>query len=94
MAFSKKMVEDRKAWLSAFVPGTFLDQRAPRIPYRDFIHKARRHMSSTCSRYHTSCVCTLHSANRANSHCIRHQGSHFNGTGCYFATADRTSTVM
>ena len=41
MAFSKKMVEDRKAWLSAFVPGTFLDQRAPRIPYRDFIHKAR-----------------------------------------------------
>ena len=42
MAFSKKMVEDRKAWLSNFVPGTFLDQRAPRIPYRDFIHKARR----------------------------------------------------
>ncbi len=42
MAFSKKMVEDRKAWLSAFVPGTFLDQRAPRIPYRDFIHKVRR----------------------------------------------------
>ena len=46
MAFSKKMVEDRKAWLSAFVPGTFLDQRAPRIPYRDFIHKARRSMLS------------------------------------------------
>ncbi len=42
MAFSKKMVEDRKAWLSNFVPGTFLDQRAPRIPYKDFIHKARR----------------------------------------------------
>ena len=44
MAFSKKMVEDRKAWLSNFVPGTFLDQRAPRIPYKDFIHKVR------CSR--------------------------------------------
>ena len=42
MAFSKKMVEDRKAWLSNFVPGTFLDQRAPRIPYKDFIHKVRR----------------------------------------------------
>ena len=41
MAFSKKQVEDRKAWLSAYVPGTYLDQRAPRIPYKEFIHKAR-----------------------------------------------------
>ena len=39
MAFSKKQVEDRKAWLSAYVPGTFLDQRNPRIPYKEFIHK-------------------------------------------------------
>lgn len=41
MAFSKKQVDDRKAWLSAYVPGTFLDQRNPRIPYKEFIHKVR-----------------------------------------------------
>ncbi len=39
MAFSKKHVEDRKTWLSAFVPGTFLDSEAARITYSDFVHK-------------------------------------------------------
>lgn len=39
MAFSKKQVEDRKTWLSNYVPGTYLDQRNPLIPYKEFIHK-------------------------------------------------------
>ncbi len=39
MAFSKKKVDDRKEWLSGFVPGTFLDNSASNISYSDFIHK-------------------------------------------------------
>ncbi len=41
MAFGKKHVEDRKAWLSSFVPGTFLDSEASRISYDDFVNKVR-----------------------------------------------------
>ena len=40
MAFSKKRVEDRKKWLSGYVPGTFLDQSVDTISYSDFVHKA------------------------------------------------------
>jgi hypothetical protein len=40
MAFSKKRVEDRKRWLSNFVPGTYLDQSVDTISYSDFVHKA------------------------------------------------------
>ncbi|MEW5304966.1 MAG: hypothetical protein WDW36_007539 [Sanguina aurantia] len=39
MAFSKKKIEERKAWLSNFVPGTFLDHSATHITYTDFINK-------------------------------------------------------
>lgn len=39
MAFSKKKVEDRKRWLSAYQPGTFLDQSVDNISYKDFVHK-------------------------------------------------------
>jgi DNA topoisomerase-2 len=39
MAFSKKRVEERKEWLSAYVPGTYLDQSAKKIGYSDFINK-------------------------------------------------------
>jgi hypothetical protein len=39
MAFSKKKVEDRKRWLSAYQPGTFLDQSVDTISYKDFVHK-------------------------------------------------------
>lgn len=42
MAFSKKRVDDRKRWLSSFVPGTYLDQSVDTISYSDFVHKARR----------------------------------------------------
>lgn len=41
MAFSKKKVEDRKRWLSAYQPGTFLDQSVDTISYKDFVHKVR-----------------------------------------------------
>ncbi|EFJ45103.1 hypothetical protein VOLCADRAFT_94598 [Volvox carteri f. nagariensis] len=39
LAFSKKRVDDRKEWLSNFVPGTYLDQSAEKISYADFINK-------------------------------------------------------
>ena len=39
LAFSKKRVDDRKEWLSNFVPGTYLDQLAEKITYADFINK-------------------------------------------------------
>lgn len=41
MAFSKKKVEDRKKWLSAYTAGTFLDQSVGEISYKDFVHKVR-----------------------------------------------------
>lgn len=39
MAFSKKKVEERKQWLSAFKAGTFLDHDTDAISYSDFVHK-------------------------------------------------------
>ena len=67
MAFSKKHVEDRKTWLSAFVPGTFLDSEAARITYSDFVHKVPTLISeefseagglppSICCGMHTVCT--------------------------------------
>lgn len=42
MAFSKKKVEERKDWLRAFVPGTFLDHSAEHISYSEFVHRVRK----------------------------------------------------
>ena len=39
MAFSKKKIEERKAWLRAYEPGTFLDHTAEEITYHDFVNK-------------------------------------------------------
>ena len=39
MAFSRKKVEDRKRWLRAFKPGTFLDHSAPVVRFDDFINR-------------------------------------------------------
>jgi DNA topoisomerase II len=39
LAFSKKKIEDRKLWLAACVPGTFLDHRAKEISYCDFVNR-------------------------------------------------------
>ncbi len=39
MAFSRKKVEDRKRWLRAFKPGTFLDHRAAVVRFDDFINR-------------------------------------------------------
>lgn len=39
LAFSKKKIEERKAWLRGFVPGTFLDHTAEVISYSDFINR-------------------------------------------------------
>jgi hypothetical protein len=40
LAFSKRKVEERKAWLAGFVPGTYLDQSVDEISYSDFVNKA------------------------------------------------------
>ena len=39
MAFSKKRVEDRKSWLLAYEPGTFLDMTGDEVRYDEFINK-------------------------------------------------------
>jgi len=39
LAFSKKMIEQRKKWLTDFEQGTFLDQNVQNISYGDFVHK-------------------------------------------------------
>ncbi|KAF0700252.1 Aste57867_9207 [Aphanomyces stellatus] len=39
MAFSKKRVEDRKEWLRAFVPGTYVDYAVQDMPYAEFVNK-------------------------------------------------------
>ena len=39
MSFSKKRVEDRKAWLTAYEPGTFLDMTGDTVRYDEFINK-------------------------------------------------------
>lgn len=39
LAFSKKRIDDRKEWLSNYVPGTFLDQSVNKISYEDFINR-------------------------------------------------------
>lgn len=40
LAFSKKKIEERKAWLASFQPGTYLDQSVDQISYADFVNKA------------------------------------------------------
>ncbi|KAL3140495.1 hypothetical protein ABBQ32_005081 [Trebouxia sp. C0010 RCD-2024] len=42
MAFSRKKIEERKAWLRGFVPGTYLDHTASDISYTDFVNKVRK----------------------------------------------------
>ena len=44
LAFSKKKIEERKAWLAGFLPGTYLDQSVDQISYSDFVNKARAHL--------------------------------------------------
>lgn len=39
LAFSKKLADSRKKWLSSFVPGTYLDQNVDQVTYSDFINK-------------------------------------------------------
>lgn len=48
MAFSKKKVDDRKKWLSAYQQGTFLDQSVEQISYKDFVHK----VCPNCLKHH------------------------------------------
>ena len=41
LAFSKKKIEERKAWLAGYMPGTFLDMRQEHITYSDFVNQVR-----------------------------------------------------
>ncbi|KAI5187861.1 DNA topoisomerase II [Nematocida homosporus] len=45
LAFSKKKVECRKDWLRAFVPGTFLDNRAQVLNIAEFVDRELIHFS-------------------------------------------------
>ena len=42
-------MEERKAWLAGFVPGTYLDQSVDKISYSDFVNKARGRLD-LCAR--------------------------------------------
>ena len=48
LAFSKKKIEERKAWLAGFLPGTYLDQSVDEISYSDFVNKACAHLVVLC----------------------------------------------
>jgi DNA topoisomerase-2 len=39
LAFSKKRADDRKAWLAAVEPGTYLDTSGGVVPIVDFVHR-------------------------------------------------------
>ncbi|GHP12332.1 hypothetical protein PPROV_001106000 [Pycnococcus provasolii] len=39
LAFSKKRVEDRKEWMMAHEPGTFLDNECDSMTYKEFVNK-------------------------------------------------------
>jgi DNA topoisomerase-2 len=39
LAFNKKKADDRKAWMAAMAPGTYLDQNVEKVSFQDFVHK-------------------------------------------------------
>ena len=39
LAFAKKRVDDRKAWLRALESGTHIDYGVKAVPFTDFVHK-------------------------------------------------------
>lgn len=39
LAFAKNKADDRKEWLRSYIPGTHLDAKISKIPYKDFINK-------------------------------------------------------
>ena len=53
LAFSKKLIEERKEWLSSFVPGTYLDQSAEEISYSDFVNKVLHGAAHFLGRWST-----------------------------------------
>ncbi|RHY27734.1 hypothetical protein DYB32_006565 [Aphanomyces invadans] len=44
MAFSKKRVEDRKDWLRAFVPGTYVDYAVQDMPYTEYVGRIETYL--------------------------------------------------
>ena len=54
----QEKMEERKAWLAGFVPGTYLDQSVDQISYSDFVNKA----CSPCAHamLHSQCACSQH----------------------------------
>ena len=55
LAFSKKKIEERKAWLAGYEPGTYLDQSVDEISYSDFVNKACARLLLSASAF-TWCV--------------------------------------
>ena len=58
MAFSRKKIEERKAWLRGFVPGTYLDHTASAISYTDFVNKASNSDHFLCHSELAGCCVT------------------------------------
>ena len=60
LAFSKRKIEERKAWLAGFEPGTYLDQSVDQISYSDFVNKVHVRSHSSCEAYIASAVLCFH----------------------------------
>ena len=52
LAFSKKKIEERKAWLAGYEPGTYLDQSVDEISYSEFVNKACARLLLSWRGYH------------------------------------------
>lgn len=58
LAFSKKKIEERKAWLAGFQPGTYLDQSVSDISYSDFVNKAGARPPPCVAHAWSCCRCS------------------------------------
>ena len=106
MAFSKKRVEDRKRWLTAYEPGTFLDMTADDDKYDEFVNKElilfsradlMRSIPSVVDGFKPSQRKVLFPASSAS--CARHQGGaaqrlRLGALSCHHGEASLASTIV
>ena len=79
-------MEERKAWLAGFVPGTYLDQSVDQISYSDFVNKAcscrmpcciphlavNTCIAAICTMDGALCMCMLQMTDSALRHALPH----------------------
>jgi len=69
LAFSKRKIEERKAWLAGFEPGTYLDQSVDQISYSDFVNKVCNRASEILSmQYHPPATLCKYLHSSAHAH--------------------------